>query len=90
MGRADPPGGSGVRYALTAGPGDVGARVVVRRAFDDGQLGDLLGELLRWDEALVVVRDAAGVVHTVGRTAVVAAKRVPPRPVRHPGASGES
>lgn len=87
MGRADPPGGRGVRYALTAGPGDVGRRVVVRRAFDDGQLGDLLGELLRWDEAVVVVRDAAGISHTVARGDVVAAKPVPPRPVRHPGAA---
>ena len=80
MTTAEPPG---VRYVLSAGPADVGARVVVRRRLPDGALGDLLGELRRWDDA-VVVRDRAGVDHAVDPTDVVAAKRVPPPPARRP------
>ena len=60
---------------------DVGARVVVRRRLADGVLGDLLGELVRWDDE-VVVRDRSGHLHTVQRADVVAAKRVPPPPER--------
>lgn len=79
----DQPGvSSGVRYVLTAGPGDVGHRVVVRRRRPDGALGDLLGELLRWDDQLVEVRDRHGVTHPVATSDVVAAKRVPPAPPR--------
>ena len=79
----DQPGAAvGVRYALTAGPADVGARVVVRRRLPDGALGDLLGELLRWDDQAVEVRDRHGVAHTVATVDVVAAKRVPPAPPR--------
>jgi hypothetical protein len=66
-----------VPYVLSVGPDDVGARVVVRRRLPDGALGDLLGELRRWDD-VVVVRDRAGLEHAVARTDVVAAKRVPP------------
>lgn len=75
---AHPPG---ARYVLSLTQDDVGARVVVRRRLPDGGSGDLLGELVVWDE-LVVVRDRAGVEHEVARTDVVAAKRVPPPPER--------
>jgi N-acetylglutamate synthase len=75
---AHPPG---ARYVLSLGPADVGARVVVRRRLADGALGDLLGELVRWDDA-VVVRDRSGTEHVVTPADVVAAKRVPPAPVR--------
>jgi hypothetical protein len=75
---ADPPG---ARYVLSVGPADVGARVVVRRRLPDGHLGDLLGELQRWDHE-IVVRDRAGAEHTVRAVDVVAAKRVPPPPAR--------
>ena len=78
MTTAEPPG---VRYARSAGPADLGARVVVRRRLPDGGLGDLLGELRQWDD-VVVVRDRAGVDHAVEPTDVVAAKRVPPPPER--------
>ncbi len=81
MTTAEPPGRGAVPYVLTAGPADVGARVVVRRRLPDGGLGDLLGELRRWDD-VVVVRDRAGVDHDVDRSDVVAAKRVPPPPAR--------
>ena len=63
---------------------DVGARVVVRRRLDGGGLGDLLGELERWDDMAVVVRDRHGTGHVVRRTDVVAGKRVPPAPDRRP------
>ena len=79
MTTAEPPGaGGGVSYALTAGPADVGHRVVVRRRLAEGGTTDVLGELVRWDEALVGVRDRSGDVHLVDRADVVAAKRVPP------------
>lgn len=70
------------RYVLTAGPSDVGHRVVVRRRLPGGQSGDLLGELIRWDDTTVVVRDRNGRSHEIDRTAVLAAKRIPPPPVR--------
>ncbi len=76
MTTAEPPG---AQYAQRLGPADLGARVVVRRRLPDGLLGDLLGELLRWDD-VVVVRDRTGVEHDVARADVVAAKRVPPPP----------
>jgi hypothetical protein len=59
----------------------VGARVVVRRRLPEGGCADLLGELVQWDVE-VVVRDRDGRLHTVLRTDVVAAKRVPPPPER--------
>ena len=70
-----------MRYALSLGPDDVGARVVVRRRLPDGQHGDLLGELVTWSEQ-VSVRDRHGVLHTVARVDVVAGKRIPPPPAR--------
>ena len=69
-------------YARTAGPADVGLRVVVRRRLEDGRYTDLLGELLHWDEHSVGVRDRNGQEHTVRTGDVVAAKRVPPPPAR--------
>ena len=59
----------------------MGARVVLRRRLPDGALGDLLGELRRWDDE-VVVRDRTGTDHVVRPADVVAGKRVPPPPVR--------
>ena len=60
----------------------MGSRVVVRRRLPDGALGDLLGELLRWDPVSVEVRDRHGVTHLIATGDVVAAKRVPPAPPR--------
>jgi hypothetical protein len=75
---AEPPG---ARYEVRLTGDDVGARVVVRRRLPEGGYGDLLGELVRWD-AEVVVRDRSGALGTAARADVVAAKRVPPAPVR--------
>ena len=77
-------GPTGVRLALSVGPADVGARVVVRRRTSDGRLGDLLGVLRRWDDELVVVRGRTGGDTAVLPADVVAAKRVPPAPARRP------
>jgi hypothetical protein len=74
---AEPPGPYEVR--LTGD--DLGARVVVRRRLPEGGLGDLLGELVRWDDE-VVVRDRSGALRSAARGDVVAAKRVPPAPAR--------
>lgn len=72
----------GPRYSLSLGPSDVGARVVVRRRLEGDLLGDLLGELRRWDADAVVVRDRHGNDHLVRPADVVAGKRVPPAPAR--------
>jgi len=72
----------GVQYTLAVGSDDVGARVVIRRRLADGLLGDLLGELLSWDDETVAVLDRHGVGHTVRTCDVVAAKRIPPAPER--------
>ena len=68
-------------YARALSAADIGARVVVRRRLGEGTYGDLLGELLAWDER-VVVRDRHGVEHVVDRADVVAGKPVPPAPAR--------
>ena len=68
-----------VRYARDVGPGDSGVRVSLRRALPDGGLGDVLGDLLSWDD-VVRVRRKDGVVVEVPADSVVAAKKVPPAP----------
>jgi hypothetical protein len=75
---AEPPG---PRYEVRLTGDDVGARVVVRRRLPAGGHGDLLGELVRWDDE-VVVRDRSGALRSAARGDVVAAKRVPPAPAR--------
>lgn len=64
---------------------DVGHRVIVRHLDGerDGrpQFSDVLGELLRYDD-VVVVRTASGREVTVPATEVAAGKRIPPPPPR--------
>ena len=67
--------------AVRLGPGDVGARVVVRRRLPDGQYGDVLGELVAWSPD-VVVRDRHGVLVRFPLADVVLGKRIPPAPAR--------
>lgn len=44
-------------YVVAVGPGDVGARVSLRRRVDGPQpLSDVVGELLSWDDGVLVVR----------------------------------
>jgi hypothetical protein len=76
----------------TPHPGD---RVVVRYLLDDGRATDVIGTLVSDGDPLVdpLVIDAdtgraAGERRTVPRSAVVAMKAVPPRPVRGRAAGG--
>jgi hypothetical protein len=71
-----------MRYVVDVGPGDSGVRVSLRRRLAGGGLGDVLGELLSWADGVVRVRSRDDVVHEVAEVDVVAAKRVPPAPVR--------
>ena len=73
-----------MRYALTAGPGDVGRRVVLRRRLPDGGLGDVLGRLERWSAGQVEVRTRTGELVRVAAADLLAAKTVPDPPVRRP------
>jgi GNAT superfamily N-acetyltransferase len=64
----------------------VGHRVVLRRRLPDGDVGDLLGDLVRWDDAdspdpCATVRTRAGEV-TVALSDVLGGKPVPPAPAR--------
>jgi hypothetical protein len=70
-----------VRYTRDVGPGDSGVRVSLRRALPEGGYGDVLGQLLSWDE-LVRIERRDGVVVEIPSETVVAAKRVPPAPER--------
>lgn len=76
-----------VRVAQRVGPAQVGTRVVLRRRLPDGGVGDLLGDLVRWDEGdadgepRVTVRTRAGEV-TVAVRDVLGGKPVPPAPAR--------
>ncbi|PPK98815.1 acetyltransferase (GNAT) family protein [Kineococcus xinjiangensis] len=58
-----------------------GARVVVRHLLNDGSASDALGELLAADAQTLVVATRRGTVR-VARSAVLAAKAVPPPPQR--------
>lgn len=71
-----------MRYTRDVGPGDAGVRVSLRRRLPEGGMGDLLGELTAWGDGVVRLRDRYGVEHTVAEHDVVAAKRIPPPPVR--------
>ncbi len=62
----------------------LGQRVVVRHRLADGRATDVLGELTELDEQALTVRDRHGNVHQIEQRLVVAAKVVPPAPVRKP------
>ncbi len=70
-----------MRYALSAGPDDVGHRVVLRRRVDGG-LTDVLGHVERWSGGTVAVRTRHGDLVEVAEADLVAAKRVPEPPAR--------
>ena len=71
-----------MRYALTAGPDDVGARVVLRRRLPDGRLTDVLGVVERWADGVVAVRSRVGTVVEVPEADLVLAKCIPDPPAR--------
>ncbi|MCU1579957.1 MAG: hypothetical protein JWP19_2161 [Rhodoglobus sp.] len=60
-----------------------GKRVVVRYRLPDGRATDALGELLSADETHLVVDGKHG-VETIAVDDVIAAKEVPPPPIRRP------
>jgi GNAT superfamily N-acetyltransferase len=69
------------------GDANLGQRIVLRKFVGIGGEGrpvytDLLGELVALDAERVTVRTEDGTEHAVDRADVVAAKAVPPRPVR--------
>jgi len=74
--------GVGVRYVVDVGPGSSGVRVVVRHRLPDGQLADVLGQLLSWKSGRLSVQRRDGSVVCLDAAAVVAAKQVPPAPAR--------
>jgi len=71
-----------MRYTRDVGPGDSCVRISLRRRLDEGGMGDLLGDLLSWQDGVVRLRDRHGTEHVVAEEAVVAAKRIPPPPAR--------
>lgn len=62
-------------------PADVGSRVSVRRVVPGG-VGDVVGDLLAWDDGVLALRRRDGTVVSVPEADVVAAKVVPPPPPR--------
>jgi len=66
---------------MSAGPADVGARVVLRRRLPEGALGDVLGHVEQWSDGVVRVRTRTGTTVEVAEADLVAAKRVPERRV---------
>lgn len=79
MGGSEPTGGR--RYVFDVGPGDSGMRITLRRRLPEGGLGDVLGQLLSWQDGVVTLRRRDDVVVTVQEADVVAAKRIGPPPV---------
>jgi len=76
-----------VEAARALGRGDVGHRVVVRRFVErrDGRpvFTDVVGDLIGWGDRDITVVTRRGPV-TVPIAAIVAGKRIPPRPERRP------
>ena len=73
-----------MRYAWNVTPGDVGARVSLRRRLAEGGLGDVLGVLEAWQDGVLTVRRRDDSTVTVDEADVVAVKQVPPAPARRP------
>ncbi len=67
-----------MRLARDLSPEHVGNRVVVRRRLAGGGLGDVLGELLAWENAVLRVRAGDGSVVEIAEADVAGGKPVPP------------
>ncbi|MGQ0632289.1 MAG: putative acetyltransferase [Sporichthyaceae bacterium] len=71
-----------VKYAMTLSVEDVGSRVSVRRNHPDGGLGDVVGDLLGWENDVLEIRRKDGSLVRVATGDLVAGKVVPPAPLR--------
>ncbi|MGQ0625935.1 MAG: putative acetyltransferase [Sporichthyaceae bacterium] len=71
-----------IKYAMALSAADVGSRVSVRRTHPEGGLGDVVGELLSWENDLLTIRRKDGSLIPVAVADLVAGKVVPPAPVR--------
>ncbi|MEV0587425.1 hypothetical protein [Nonomuraea sp. NPDC050310] len=69
------------RLVVAITPADVGARVTTRRRVPEG-LTDAVGVLESWDDGVLAVRKRDGTLVLIAEETLVAAKVVPPRPVR--------
>ena len=68
------------RHVHRVTPSDVGQRVSVRRWLDrDGNVGDVLGPLVSYDDGMLVVEGRDGPVR-IPESSVLASKVVPPPP----------
>lgn len=73
-----------MRFTVDVHAGDSGIRVSVRRHLPEGGYGDVLGNLLSWTGGWLRIEKRDGTVVEVAEADVVAAKRIPPPPVRRP------
>lgn len=75
-----------MRVEIHITPSDLGRRVSVRRILDlsEGRpvFGDVVGVLTSWDNRVLTVRNRTGEDVEIAEQSVVAAKAVPPAPVR--------
>lgn len=68
------------RHVHRVTPDDVGSRVSVRRYLDrDGNVGDVLGPLVSYDDGILVVDGRDGEV-PIHESSVLASRVVPPPP----------
>ncbi|MFT5222446.1 MAG: hypothetical protein ACI867_000749 [Glaciecola sp.] len=74
------------RYRNQLTPEDVGRRVSIRRWVEDPERGarpsDVLGHLRRWQDDVLVVERKDGELVEVYEADILAAKVIPPAPVR--------
>lgn len=68
-------------FTINVGRGDSGVRISLRRTLPSGGFGDVLGELLSWDDVVRVQR-RDGIVVEIPADTVIAAKKIPPPPER--------
>jgi ribosomal protein S18 acetylase RimI-like enzyme len=75
-----------MRVEIHITPSDLGRRVSVRRILETREgrpvFGDVVGLLTSWDNGVLVVQNKSGAEVMIAESAMVAAKAVPPAPVR--------
>lgn len=78
------------RLVVRITPADVGSRVSVRARVHTGQHGatDTLGHLRAWEGGELVVERGDGSLVSILEADLLAARPVPPAPLRRPGGAG--